>query len=147
MAVADKVRLPVLTERGFARTLAEHGTAALTRDAATTLQINVGKLCNQACHHCHVEAGPKRTERMTARVADRLIELMDSSSIELVDITGGAPELNGQFRRLVVAARRRGKRVIDRCNLTVLVERGYDEDLTQLFGTPQGEATVLYGLP
>ena len=106
----------------FELQLQTHGTGSLTRGPITTLQINVGKLCNQACHHCHVEARPKRTERMTREVANRVIELMDSPGLELVDITGGAPELNENFRPLVIAARKRGLRVIDRCNLTVLFE-------------------------
>ena len=116
---------------GFQRTLAAHGLWPLTRAATTTLQINVGKRCNQACHHCHVEAGPLRTERMPAHVAQRVIELMDGSeALEVVDITGGAPELNAHFRRLVDAAWRRGLHVMDRCNLTVLSEPG-QEDLAE----------------
>lgn len=109
----------------FDDVLREHGHGVLAAAAVTTLQINVGKLCNQACHHCHVEAGPRRTEIMTAEVADRLIALMHASpAIRTVDITGGAPELNPNFRRLVQAARAGGRAVIDRCNLTVLFEPG-----------------------
>lgn len=92
------------------------------------LQINVGKFCNQACSHCHVEAGPKRTEIMEQKTAERLIELLDRSpTIHTVDITGGAPELNPHFRYLVREARQRGKAVIDRCNLTVFFEKGQEE--------------------
>jgi radical SAM/Cys-rich protein len=116
---------------GFQRKLTEHGLAPLLRTQATTLQVNVGKVCNQACLHCHVEAGPKRTEAMPADVAQRIIELMDSSeALQTVDITGGAPELNEHFRRMVDAAWRRGLTVIDRCNLTVMSEPG-QEDLAQ----------------
>jgi radical SAM/Cys-rich protein len=87
--------------------------------------VNVGKVCNQACHHCHVDAGPKRTERMTAREIDRVLTLLARSPVvDLVDITGGAPELNAGFRDLVAGARDLGRRVIDRCNLTVLFEPG-----------------------
>ena len=112
----------------FAHTLREHNLAPLTREAVTTLQINVGRLCNLACHHCHVEAGPLRTEIMPARVIDRLIELLDlNPTIAVVDLTGGAPEMNPGFRRLVIEARRRHLRVIDRCNLTILLEPGYTE--------------------
>ncbi len=101
------------------------GLAPPTRTVTTTLQINVGKRCNQACNHCHVEAGPKRTEEMSRETADRVIELLRATpSIETVDITGGAPELNPHFRRLVSEARRRGHEVIDRCNLTILSEPG-----------------------
>jgi len=117
----------------FARALAQHGLAPLLRERVTTLQINVGRLCNLACHHCHVEAGPRRTEVMPARVAERLIELLDANpSIRSVDVTGGAPEMNPSFRYLVMEARRRGRAVIDRCNLTVLLDPGY-EDLPEFF--------------
>ncbi|HWP65350.1 MAG TPA: arsenosugar biosynthesis radical SAM (seleno)protein ArsS [Candidatus Limnocylindria bacterium] len=112
----------------FAQVLAAHGLPPLRRDSATTLQVNVGKLCNQACHHCHVEAGPKRPERMGEAVASRVLELLAASpSVETLDVTGGAPELNPCFRRLVAEARRLGRRVIDRCNLTVLFEPGQDD--------------------
>jgi len=97
----------------------------LQRRQTATVQVNVGKVCNQACHHCHVDAGPKRTERMTAAEIERILHLVArSASIELVDITGGAPELNAGFRDLVAGARGLGRRVIDRCNLTVLFEPG-----------------------
>ena len=102
----------------------------LERRRLTTLQVNVGKLCNQTCRHCHVEAGPRRTELMTRRTAERVVELMDlpgAEDLDLVDITGGAPELNPQFRFLAAEARARGFRVIDRCNLTVLFEPGQED--------------------
>ncbi len=121
--------LPVVRDKNrrysadFAALLQEHDIGALRGAAITTLQINVGKLCNQACHHCHVEAGPKRTEIMSRETARRIMALMDASpAIEIVDITGGAPELNPSFRFMVERARGAGKRVIDRCNLTVLLE-------------------------
>ncbi|HET7214026.1 MAG TPA: arsenosugar biosynthesis radical SAM (seleno)protein ArsS [Terriglobia bacterium] len=111
----------------FDATLAAHHCGRLVREETRTLQINVGKLCNQACHHCHVDAGPKRTEMMTRPVAERIIELLDESpTIEVVDITGGAPELNPNFRWLVERATSRGCRVIDRCNLTVLYQPGME---------------------
>jgi len=118
--------LPLFDEHpSFDRALEEHGAPALVRGRVRTLQINVGKLCNMACHHCHVEAGPKRTEIMPRNVADRLIELLAKNlEVEVVDFTGGAPELNPHFRSLVEETRRLGKRVIDRCNLTVLFEPG-----------------------
>jgi radical SAM/Cys-rich protein len=100
----------------------------LRRAAVSTLQINVGKLCNQACHHCHVEAGPKRTEILQRDVAKRLVELVAADeSVRTIDITGGAPELNPSFRWLVTRMRKLGRDVIDRCNLTVLFERGMSE--------------------
>ncbi len=106
----------------FAGTLARHGVGPLRREEITTLQINVGKLCNMACHHCHVEAGPRRTEVMDGAVVERVLWLLErSAAVTIVDITGGAPELNPHFRTLVTGARRLGKQVIDRCNLTVLL--------------------------
>ena len=109
----------------FAGALRACGAGTLVRDSVTTLQVNVGKLCNMACNHCHVEAGPKRTEVMTAEVAARVIEVLAvNPGIELLDLTGGAPELNPSFRWLVTEARRLGRRVLDRCNLTVIFEPG-----------------------
>lgn len=97
----------------------------IQRDHIRTLQVNIGKKCNQACHHCHVEAGPKRPENMTAQTVDHLLKLLQNApDIELVDITGGAPELNPNFRHFVTEIRRMGKQVIDRCNLTVFFEPG-----------------------
>ena len=112
----------------FASALNRHAVGPLARDAVTTLQVNVGRLCNLACHHCHVEAGPARTEIMPERVADRLIELLDlNPAMAVVDLTGGAPEMNPSFRRLVVEARRRDRQVIDRANLTIFLEPGYGD--------------------
>ena len=103
----------------------------LVRAPVTTLQINVGKRCNQACHHCHVEAGPKRTEMMSEETATRILDVLAASpTIQTVDITGGAPELNPSFRILVREARALGRAVIDRCNLTILHEPG-QEDLAE----------------
>jgi radical SAM/Cys-rich protein len=111
----------------FDGVLAKHGCGELVRGEVSTLQINVGKLCNQACHHCHVDAGPKRTEVMREAVAERVLDLLAASpAIETVDITGGAPELNPNFSRLVTRSRELGREVIDRCNLTVLLEPGME---------------------
>jgi radical SAM/Cys-rich protein len=110
-------------ETRFENVLQRHGMAPLSRRPVETLQVNVGKLCNQACHHCHVDAGPKRTERMTLSTAKRVLALLEASpDVATMDVTGGAPELNPNFRLLVEGARRLGRRVIDRCNLTVLWE-------------------------
>ena len=125
----------------FSSLLVKRGLPQLVAKDITWLQINLGRRCNQACHHCHVDAGPKRTETMSAAVADRLIALMEASpSLELVDLTGGAPELNVPFRRLVLAARALDLRVIDRCNLTILSEPG-QEDLAD-FLADQGVEIV-----
>jgi radical SAM/Cys-rich protein len=130
-----KSRIPA-----FAESLRVHGLN-LDRVTLEILQINVGKRCNQACHHCHVDAGPKRNEMMNERTAARLIQLMqDSPSVHTVDITGGAPELNPNFRELVCAARALGKKVIDRCNLTVLFEPGQED--TAEFLAQHGVAIV-----
>jgi radical SAM/Cys-rich protein len=110
----------------FGAALARNGLAPLTRAAPRTLQVNVGKLCNQACHHCHVDAGPKRTERMTRATAERVLDLLASPGIETLDITGGAPELNENFAMLAAGARSQGRRVIVRCNLTVIYEPGME---------------------
>src|SRR5512139_1778341 len=111
----------------FASALRLHGQWPLRRRVVTTLQVNVGKRCNQACHHCHVDAGPQRTEVMTRATAERVVALLAASSnVEAVDLTGGAPELNPSFAYLVDSARRLGRRVIDRCNLTVLLQPGMD---------------------
>ncbi|MDG2049724.1 MAG: arsenosugar biosynthesis radical SAM protein ArsS [Myxococcota bacterium] len=100
----------------------------LRRQSLRTLQVNIGLRCNLACHHCHVESGPKRTERLSARDCHRLIKLLSASpGIETLDITGGAPELHENFRELVEAARKLEKRVIDRCNLTVFDEPGQED--------------------
>jgi radical SAM/Cys-rich protein len=111
----------------FERALAGHSLAPLRRAAPHTLQVNVGKLCNQGCHHCHVDAGPARTERMTRATAARVLELLaQSPSIRALDLTGGAPELNANFRLLVEGGRRAGREVIVRCNLTVMFEPGME---------------------
>ncbi len=105
----------------------------LRRKTLKTLQINVGKLCNQACKHCHVDAGPKRTEVMSAETADRVLNLLaNTPSIEIVDFTGGAPELNPAFCPMVTRSRSLGSRVMVRCNLTVLYVNGH-EGLAEFF--------------
>ncbi len=116
--------MTLCSTRNFQHSLEEHGLT-LDRRPLEILQVNVGKLCNQACHHCHVEAGPKRTEIMTLATMERLLALLeDTPSIHTVDITGGAPELNPHFRTFVTRIRALGRNVMDRCNLTVLFEPG-----------------------
>ena len=121
-AISESVSSP-----RFDAALARHGVRQLTRKSPATIQVNVGKLCNQTCHHCHVDAGPKRTERMTRETAERVIEvLVASPRVETLDITGGAPELNPNFAMLVERARALGRKVIVRCNLTVTLEPGME---------------------
>jgi radical SAM/Cys-rich protein len=111
----------------FDRTLARHGLEALRRAKPVTLQVNVGKHCNQACHHCHVDAGPARTERMERATAERVLVLLARSpAIRTLDLTGGAPELNQNFRMLVEGGGRAGRQVMVRCNLTVMFEPGME---------------------
>jgi radical SAM/Cys-rich protein len=132
----------IIGRHDFSERLSHELLPKLGRAETTTLQINVGKRCNQACLHCHVEAGPMRSEMMTQQVAERVLHLIDvSSSIRTVDITGGAPELNPNFRDLVQGARALGRSVIDRCNLTVFFEPGM-EDLPVFLAENQVKITA-----
>jgi radical SAM/Cys-rich protein len=128
--------LPLLTETDF---------PALRRRGVETLQLNLGYRCNQSCLHCHVNAGPKRTEEMSAETVAAVLDFVAASpSVSCLDLTGGAPELNPHFRSLVVAARARGLRVIDRCNLTILEEPG-QEDLADFLAAHRVE--IVASLP
>jgi len=103
----------------------------LSRANLTTLQLNLGKMCNLACHHCHVEAGPTRDEIMTWSVMEKILDWFDrhrdEAGIQVADLTGGAPEMNPHFRQLVSAFVERGVHVLDRCNLTILLDDGYED--------------------
>lgn len=99
---------------------------AIQRQKLETLQANLGYRCNQSCFHCHVAASPKRTEEMHWETMAALLDFASRQAIRTLDLTGGAPELNANFRRLVSAARTQGLRVIDRCNLTILSEPGQE---------------------
>jgi radical SAM/Cys-rich protein len=112
----------------------------IRRFALDTLQVNLGYKCNQTCLHCHVNAGPDRKEVMSPATIDQVIAFLDASGATTIDLTGGAPELNPDFRRLVIAARERKVKVIDRCNLTILEEPG-QEDLAA-FLAEQGVEVV-----
>ena len=110
------------TTRSFDETLAKAGWPSLRPARLEGFQINVGKFCNMTCRHCHVDAGPTRTDAMMSRATvEACLRALDRTPAETVDITGGAPELHPEFRYLVEEARRRGKHVIDRCNLSVLL--------------------------
>jgi radical SAM/Cys-rich protein len=113
----------------FEAHLERHGIR-LTRQRPEILQINTGKLCNLTCMHCHVNAGPKRKEIITRATIDRILEWLAPTDIPTVDLTGGAPEMIPDFRHLVAEAKRQGRHVIDRCNLTSLLEPGH-EDLAE----------------
>ncbi len=100
---------------------------SIRRSRLNTLQVNLGYLCNQQCLHCHVDASPRRTEIMNRKTIDDVIDFMDKQRIATLDLTGGAPEMNPHFKDLVQAARAREVHVIDRCNLTILEQQGYEE--------------------
>src|SRR2546430_4622476 len=115
----------------FAHKLTKH-SISLRRARTEILQVNVGKLCNLTCVHCHVNAGPKRKEIMTRETIDRVIDWLAKTEIPIVDLTGGAPEMIPDFRYFIerVKALQPSRHLIDRCNLTILLERGY-EDLAE----------------
>jgi len=127
--------LPLLRDSDF---------PAIARGRLETLQINVGYRCNQSCVHCHVNAGPHRTEEMGREVVEAVLAFLRHSAVRRLDITGGAPELNPHFRHLVVEARKLGVHVMDRCNLTILGERGH-EDLSEFLAAQRVE--VIASLP
>lgn len=138
---AQPIAAPVVP---FPRMLERHGLS-LPRTPLEILQVNLTARCNLACTHCHVESGPKREEALDARGIDRLIELMSTApALHTLDLTGGAPELHPQFRRLAAAGRAHGLKVIDRCNLTVLFEPGQED--TAGFLAENG-ITVVASLP
>jgi len=121
---------------------------ALRRAQLTTLQVNLGYLCNQTCLHCHVNAGPRRTEIMTRETVDEILAFIDAraevSPLTTLDLTGGAPEMNPDFKYFVRAARERGLTVMDRCNLTILQQPGY-EDMAEFLAEQRCE--VVASLP
>jgi len=128
----------------FDQTL-EQFSQVLTRKTPEILQVNVGKMCNLTCVHCHVNAGPGRKEIMTRQTVDRILDwLQGADAIHTVDLTGGAPEMNPHFKHFVRSARAMGKKVIDRCNLTILTVEGY-EDYASFLAEQQVE--VVASLP
>lgn len=131
----------------FAQRLADNGQR-LARAQLTTLQLNLGKMCNLACHHCHVEAGPNRTEIMTWDTMQQILGWLDRHAdeheIQIADLTGGAPEMNPHFRQLVEALRQRDIHVLDRANLTILLEDGY-EDMIEFLA--RHEVEIVASLP
>jgi len=116
----------------------------IRRGKLHTLQVNVGYRCNQTCFHCHVNAGPNRTEEMSGEVADIVLAFVDRHHVATLDITGGAPELNAHFHPMVTAARKLGVRVMDRCNLTILEQPG-QEDLANFLAA--NEVEVVASMP
>lgn len=134
-----QIEVPVVTP--FRKKL----NASLTKSQITVLQINLGRRCNLACNHCHVEAGPKRTEELSPQVCNQLVELIHRfPQIKIVDLTGGAPEMNYGFKPLVEAAQETGKGVIVRSNLTIYFEPGF-EYLPEYFA--KNQLKVVASLP
>ena len=119
-------------QHDFNQTLKQHDLFPLTRSSLKELQVNLGYLCNQACEHCHVEAGPKRTEMMTWETMEKILDWAAHNGITQADLTGGAPELIPNFRRFVDGLLELGIGVTSRCNLTVLFEPNQD-DLAQWY--------------
>ena len=117
------------------------GFPHLRRKALETLQVNLGYKCNQSCFHCHVNASPDRKEMMSLATIEDVIAFMRAANVKVLDLTGGAPEMNEHFRQLVRAARAQGVRVIDRCNLTILGEPGF-EDLAVFLAENQVEVSA-----
>ena len=117
------------------------GFPHLRRNALETLQVNLGYKCNQACFHCHVNASPDRKEMMSSDIIDEVIAFLKAAKVTTLDLTGGAPELNENFRRLVTSARAMNVRVIDRCNLTILGESG-QEDTAEFLAANQVEVSA-----
>lgn len=135
---------PGSRHKPFGDMLAESGLHPLTATGIDIFQINVGKLCNQTCRHCHVDAGPDRKEIMTRDTMQLCLEALAGTGISTADITGGAPELNPHFRWLVTEIKKLGRHVMDRCNLSVLLlssQRGLAEFLAQ------NQVEVLASLP
>ncbi len=124
--------------------LADTDFPAISRRQLEVLQVNLGYRCNQSCVHCHVNAGPTRTEMMSGENVDTVLDFLAASAVGTLDVTGGAPELSPHFRRLVTQARALGVHVMDRCNLTILLEPGH-EDLAEFLAANSVE--VVASLP
>ena len=120
-ATVERVALDDPLSGNFDRHLEVAGIFPLRSTGIEIFQINVGRVCNQTCAHCHVDAGPDRVEDMSLETAELCMRVLERTAIPTVDITGGAPELSQSFRYLVSESRRLGRRVLDRCNLTVLL--------------------------
>lgn len=135
MATSGLQRIEVDSETDF---------PSICRGRLEILQVNLGYRCNLACTHCHVDAGPKRTENMSGETIEAVLAFLRRARIQVLDLTGGAPEMNPHFRHLIRSARAQDIRVIDRCNLTILEEKGY-EDLAAFLAAHQVE--IIASLP
>ena len=136
--------IPLNKIQAFDETLKKYKVST-NRELVNVVQLNIGKKCNQACAHCHVNAGPTRTEEMTIQTIDRILNLLKlSGNIQTVDITGGAPELNENFEYLLTKLRELNVNIIDRCNLSVLFEKGQENTASLL---AKNKVTVIASLP
>jgi radical SAM/Cys-rich protein len=141
-------QLKKLNERDFPRfadKLATAGLYPLKPTRIEILQVNVGKLCNQTCRHCHVDAGPDRREIMTRETLQQCLDILARHDIRTLDITGGAPELNPHFRWFVEQAAGLGRHIMDRCNLTIILANKNYHDLPRFFAEHKVE--VVSSLP
>lgn len=129
----------------FSEQIKQAGFTSLKPSQISIFQLNIGKLCNQTCSHCHVDAGPDRTENMTRELLEKCVEIIAHPSITTVDITGGAPEMNPNFRWFVEACTALGKKVINRCNLTIIRANKKYHDLPDFFAKHQ--VNVVSSLP
>lgn len=129
----------------FAEKLAQEGLGPLHPSTLDTFQINIGKMCNQVCAHCHVDAGPDRKEVMTRATMQHCLDVLSTLDVKTVDLTGGAPEMNPDFRWFVTSLRAIGKRVIVRCNLTIIVANKRFNDLPEFY--KQHAVEVVSSLP
>jgi radical SAM/Cys-rich protein len=144
MAAPDHRKIRLIREISMHQTLPllrKTDFPAICRKTLDTLQVNLGYKCNQTCQHCHVDAGPNRTEMMDEETIDLVLDVIKARNIKTLDVTGGAPEMNIHFKSLVIRAREMGVRVIDRCNLTILFEPGY-EDMAQFLADQKVEISA-----
>ncbi len=116
----------------------------IKKESIDTLQINIGYKCNQACKHCHVNSSPSRTEMMSEEILDLIPKIIKKLNIKTLDITGGAPEMNPNFKKLVLSLKNQDINIIDRCNLTIFFEKGY-EDLPNFLA--ENKVTITASLP
>jgi radical SAM/Cys-rich protein len=139
-----KYRVPLIIMLNTRPLLLKTDFPAISRGVLETLQVNLGYKCNLSCTHCHVNAGPTRTEIMGRSTIDQVLQYMRNHAVRALDLTGGAPEMNSDFKYLVHEARALGVEVIDRCNLTILGEQGF-EDMADFLASE--EVTITASLP
>ena len=145
LALLNGIELGPQPDSGdFDATLAKSGRAPLMATGIEVFQVNTGRICNQTCAHCHVDAGPDRREIMSPEVAAACLDALAKTDVPVVDITGGAPEMCPSFKDLVRGSRALGRKVLDRCNLTILLAKGY-QDLPEFLAEHQVE--IVCSLP